>query len=87
MQAISFEEERRKDDSKSEIIGNNCLFGQIATLMDSLHLTYHEVVDEIPYRNLLLMQKDKLRVAYGDVYREVSEEEFFKSKNINVVKK
>lgn len=84
MQAISFEEERRKDDSKSEVIGNNCLFGQIATLMESLQLTYTEILDVIPYRNLLLMQKDKLRVAYGEVYREVSDAEFFKMKGINV---
>ena len=35
-----------------------------------------EVVKEIPYRNLLLMAKDKQRVAYGDVMYEVTEEEF-----------
>lgn len=44
--------------------------------MDSLHLSYQEVVKEIPYRNLLLMAKDKQRVAYGDVMYEVTEEEF-----------
>ena len=43
--------------------------------MDSLHLSYQEVVSKIPYRNLLLMAKDKQRVAYGDVYHEVTEEE------------
>ena len=43
--------------------------------MDSLHLSYQEVVSVIPYRNLLLMAKDKQRVAYGEVYKEVSEEE------------
>ena len=51
------------------------MLGQIATFMDSLHLTYDEVLDKIPYRNLLIMAKDKIRVAYGDVYREMSEEE------------
>ena len=40
--------------------------------MDSLHLSYQEVVKEIPYRNLLLMAKDKQRVACGDVMYEVT---------------
>lgn len=43
--------------------------------MDSLHLSYQEVLYEIPYRNLLLMAKDKQRVAYGGVMHEVTEEE------------
>ena len=54
--------------------------GQIATFMDSLHLTYEEVVSKIPYRNLVIMQKDKLRVCYGDKMEEVTDEEFFKGK-------
>lgn len=33
--------------------------------MDALNLSYDEVVYKIPYRNLLIMQKDKLRVCYG----------------------
>jgi len=33
--------------------------------MEGLHLTYREVVYEIPYRNLLLMQQDKLHTVYG----------------------
>lgn len=48
--------------------------------MDSLHLTYHEVVHVIPYRNLLIMSKDKQHTVYGDVMREVTEEEFFKGR-------
>ena len=43
--------------------------------MDSLHLSYHEVLDGIPYRTLLIMSKDKMRVATGKVYREMTEEE------------
>ena len=43
--------------------------------MDSLHLTYHQVLEEIPYRVLVLMSKDKLRCASGEVYREMTEEE------------
>lgn len=39
--------------------------GQIATFMDSLHLSYKEVFEEIPYRNLTIMSKDKLRPVYG----------------------
>ena len=51
------------------------MLGQIATFMDSLHLTYEEVVNKIPYRNLLIMSRDKLRVAYGDVMREMTADE------------
>ena len=43
--------------------------------MDTLHLSYEEVLDKIPYRTLLIMSRDKLRVAYGDVYREMNEDE------------
>ena len=61
------------------------MLGQIATFMESLHLTYHEVLDEIPYRNLLLMAKDKMHVAYGEVYREMTadEERAFIAKKIS----
>ena len=34
--------------------------------MEALHLTYDEVFSKIPYRNLVLMQKDKLRICYGE---------------------
>lgn len=51
------------------------MLGQIATFMEALHLTYDEVLDKIPYRNLLIMSRDKLRAAYGEVYREMTEEE------------
>ena len=86
MQAVSFSEECAKSDRKSEVIGNNCLLGQIATFIENLHLTYDEVVNQIPYRNLVIMQKDKLHVAYGEVMKEVSEEEFFKRKGKNPLK-
>ena len=33
--------------------------------MENLRLTYREVVEEIPYRNLVMMQKDKLHVVNG----------------------
>lgn len=33
------------------------MLGQIASFMDSLHLSYDEVVYKIPYRNLIIMQK------------------------------
>lgn len=51
--------------------------------MDTLHLTYQQVLDGIPYRNLVIMQKDKLRVAYGDVTREVTDAEFFKNRKFD----
>ena len=41
--------------------------GQIASFIDSLHLTYDEVVYKIPYRNLLVMQKDRAHEAVGEV--------------------
>lgn len=39
------------------------MFGQVATFIDTLHLTYDEVWEKIPYRNLLLMTKDKMHTA------------------------
>ena len=54
--------------------------GQIASFMENLHLTYKEVLEIIPYRNLVIMQKDKLRTATGDVMHEVSDDEYFKGK-------
>ncbi|MBP3245547.1 MAG: hypothetical protein J6M59_10670 [Bacteroidaceae bacterium] len=41
------------------------MFGQIATFMESLHLTYEDVFERIPYRNLVLMSRDKLHVVFG----------------------
>lgn len=54
--------------------------------MESLHLSYDEVVYKIPYRNMVIMQKDKLHTVYGGVMEEVSEEEFFKTKGKNPLK-
>lgn len=45
--------------------------------MEALNLSYDEVVNKIPYRNLLLMARDKQHIASGDVMVEVSEQEFF----------
>lgn len=68
--AIIFSEERRKDDSKVQVAGNNTLLGQIATFMETLHVSYREAVYEIPYRNLIIMQRDKLHEVYGDIVKE-----------------
>ena len=57
------------------MIGNDTLLGQIATFMETLHLTYSQVLDEIPYRNLIIMSRDKLHVTSGEVWREMTEEE------------
>ena len=59
------------------------MLGQIASFMENLHLTYMEVVEVIPYRNLVIMQKDKLRTAYGDVMQEVTDAEFFKNRKFD----
>lgn len=47
--------------------------------MEQLNLNYKEVFEQIPYRNLLIMQYDKLREEYGEVMEEVTEAEFFNS--------
>ena len=84
MEAVGFSEECSKSDSKAEVIGNDCLLGQIATFQESLHLSYHEVLDEIPYHNLIIMQKDKLRTLYNsEKMVEMSDEEFFRNKGQN----
>ncbi|WP_319505112.1 hypothetical protein [Bacteroides graminisolvens] len=49
--------------------------------MENLHLTYKEVFELIPYRNLIIMQKDKLHTVSGEVMEEVSEDEYFKNKS------
>lgn len=49
--------------------------------MENLHMSYAEVLDVFPYRTLLLMAKDKQHVAYGEVWEEVDEEEFFRRNN------
>ncbi len=38
-----------------------------------LGLSYTEVMEVIPYRNLVIMQKDKLRPCYGDKMVETDE--------------
>ena len=86
LQAVSFSQERCSTDSKATVVGNNCLLGQIATFMENLHLSYDEVVYKIPYRNMVIIQKDKLHTVYGEVMEEVSEEEFFKTKGKNPLK-
>ena len=79
MEAVGFSEECSKSDSKAEVIGNDSLLGQIATFQEALNLTYHEVLDEIPYRNLIIMQKDKLRALHNsEKMVEMSDDDFFK---------
>ncbi|NDV84889.1 hypothetical protein D0T87_23375 [Bacteroides sp. 51] len=48
------------------------MMGQMASFIENLHLSYREVYEEIPYRNLLLMQKDKLHVVYGELVKKTS---------------
>lgn len=52
------------------MIGNETMIGQITTFMETLKLTYNEIVYRIPYRNLLLMQKDILHQVTGDLIIE-----------------
>ena len=51
--------------------------------MDVLHLSYDEVVNKIPYRNLVIMQKDKLRVCYGERMQEVTDGDMFKNRKFD----
>lgn len=51
--------------------------------MENLHLSYAEVVDEIPYRYLLIMAKDKQHIASGEVWEEVDEAEFFRRQGMS----
>lgn len=57
------------------MIGNETILGQIASFMENLHLSYRETFEVIPYRNLILMQKDKLHVVYGNVVKKSSGKE------------
>lgn len=42
------------------------MIGQIASFIENLHLSYYEIFEVIPYRNLIIMQHDKLHTVYGD---------------------
>lgn len=55
-----------ESNGKTKIVGNNTLIGQIATFKTELGLSYREVVYEIPYQNLLIMQADKLHAVSED---------------------
>lgn len=72
--------ERNKNNSKTKIVGNDTVFGQIATYMENLHLTYSEVLEVIPYRNILAMQQDKLREATGELTQKSSSQEVIGNK-------
>nr|DAI93691.1 MAG TPA: hypothetical protein [Caudoviricetes sp.] len=48
--------------------------------MDSLHLGYEEVVYRIPYRNLVIMQMDKLHMVYGERVKKTSGKDMVKRK-------
>lgn len=54
--------------------------GQIATFIESLHLSYTEVFEVIPYRNLLIMSKDKVHVVYGAKVKKTSGKEMLARK-------
>lgn len=43
--------------------------------MENLHLSYDDVVRRIPYRNLVMMQRDKLHVVHGIKVNKISGKE------------
>lgn len=51
------------------------MLGQIASFMESIHLSYKEVFEIIPYRNLVIMQKDKLHEVHGEIIKKTSGKE------------
>lgn len=69
-----FDEERVKAGS-DETVGNRTFLGQIASFMEVLHLSYTEVFEVLPYRNLLIMQKDKLHAVHGEKVKKISGKE------------
>ena len=56
------------------------MIGQVATFMGELRLSYSEVYEKVPYRNLVLMQKDKLHSTYGDTVTHATSAELFGNK-------
>lgn len=57
------------------------MYGQIASFLDTLHLSYDEIVNKIPYSVLIVMQRDKLEtVEKGEVKEEVPGREMMKRK-------
>lgn len=54
--------------------------GQIVTFMDNLKLSYTEVMN-MPYLRLLLMNKDKMRVASGKKVNMTSGKDMMKRRN------
>ena len=68
-------DERGKDGGNTEVAGGHTLVGQMASFMESL-----KVFEVIPYEQLLLMQRDKLHIVYGDRIEYVSARDRMKSK-------
>lgn len=65
--------------------GNETMLGQVATFMESLGLSYEDVVYKIPYRNLLIMQKDILHSVSGDLIVERTGRDLLKRKERRVI--
>ncbi len=49
------------------MVGNQTLLGQIAYYMENLHMSWHEVVEVVPYRTLTFMMRDKLHEVYDGI--------------------
>ena len=69
--------------STTEVAGNDTLLGQIASFKENLGFSYEEIVYKIPYRNLLLMQRDKVLVVYGTKVKKVSGKDMASRRRIN----
>lgn len=67
------------------ILGNNNMMGQVASFMENLHLSYYEVLNEIPYPVLLMMSSDKMRSLSPDekIVRKISGQDFMERRMKN----
>jgi hypothetical protein len=66
------------------LIGGNTLIGQVASFMETLGMSYNEIL-HTPYGSLLMMQNDKIRVDYSsgektDKVRNMTGKEMLKKK-------
>ena len=48
--------------------------------MEDLAMSYKEVFEDLPYRNLVMMQRDKRRETTGDIIKQSSSRELFGNK-------
>lgn len=53
--------DKTRSESTAVTVGANTLYGAVISLMESLHLSYSEAFEKIPYPQMLIMSADRLR--------------------------